>query len=156
MLNGSPLTREGLFKIRNYTIPDTGTLRLDYVTYKVRGGSDWLTKERVGMAGWSAALRAALPVQLYVGMGWQAQGALHTAVQVSLCGDAVDSLPVTTHEWHASGCYGPLFLTSQTSSEASHLHLLANLIIVTQAIMDWPWSLLLSPCLYAAQSYAIA
>ena len=57
MLNGSPLTREGLFKIRNYTIPDTGTLRLDYVTYKVRGGGDLLTIQRIGVAGKPAAQR---------------------------------------------------------------------------------------------------
>lgn len=88
MLNGSPLTREGLFKIRNYTIPDTGTLRLDYVTYKVRGGGDRLTIQRVGVAGWSAALWVALHLQLHVGMGWQARGGLHIAVQGSLCSDA--------------------------------------------------------------------
>ena len=35
-LNGVPLSREGLMKLRDYTIPVTGTLRFDYVTYKVR------------------------------------------------------------------------------------------------------------------------
>jgi hypothetical protein len=34
-LNGAPLTREGLKNLRAYTIPDTGSLRFDYVSYRV-------------------------------------------------------------------------------------------------------------------------
>lgn len=34
-LNGSPLSRDGLKNLRSYTIPDTGSLRFDYVSYRV-------------------------------------------------------------------------------------------------------------------------
>jgi hypothetical protein len=36
MVNGSKLNLEGLQKLRDYTIPSSGTLRIDYVTYRVR------------------------------------------------------------------------------------------------------------------------
>ncbi|GAX72927.1 hypothetical protein CEUSTIGMA_g382.t1 [Chlamydomonas eustigma] len=35
MVNGSKLNLEGLQKLRDYTIPSSGTLRIDYVTYRV-------------------------------------------------------------------------------------------------------------------------
>lgn len=42
-LNGLPLNKEGLMKIRDFTVPDAGTLKLDYVTYKVGWALDgWL------------------------------------------------------------------------------------------------------------------
>jgi hypothetical protein len=34
-LNGLPLTAEGLMRLRELTIPAAGTLKLDYVTYRV-------------------------------------------------------------------------------------------------------------------------
>ncbi len=37
-LNGASLAAEGLQKLREYTIPNSGALRLDYVTYRVRSG----------------------------------------------------------------------------------------------------------------------
>ena len=34
-INGNKLTMEGLLRLRDLTIPTSGSLRIDYVTYKV-------------------------------------------------------------------------------------------------------------------------
>ena len=34
-INGNKLSMEGLQKLRDYSIPTSGSLRIDYVTYKV-------------------------------------------------------------------------------------------------------------------------